>query len=182
VIINSSKLRKEYQIEDMCYLDSDNASMIYSIQADMIKGHNLKGLVDVGCRLGNINKYLHGYDYNYYGFDSSTSPIEYAAKLYDNLTFEVRDWENLQMPEFEVDAVIFGSILIYDSDPILLFERICSFYNPRCAIVHEVNNKNTEDLKYTDLSYFINNYKCETHTLDLDIPCGKRTIINVEYR
>ena len=182
MIINTSKLRKLYSIKDMEYLDSKEASILYKTKSDIIKKHNLKGIVDVGCRLGTVNKYLINYNYNYYGFDTSVEPISAACKLYPEQTFEVCSWDNLRKPNFKIDTIIFGSVLIYDSDPIKMFERISKFYNPKYVIIHEVNNKNKEELNYTNLNYFVNNYSCEICEFDLDIPCGKRTIINVEYK
>jgi trans-aconitate methyltransferase len=182
VIINTSKLRKSYTVKDMEYLDSDEAEILYRTKADIIKKYNLSGIVDVGCRIGTVNKYLNNYNYQYYGFDTSLEPIDVAQKMYPTQKFEVRSWDNLIKTEFTVDVLIFGSVLIYEDNPIAMFERISKFYNPKFAIVHEVNNKNKEDLKYTDLSYFLNNYKCDVYEFDLNIPCGKRTILNVEYR
>lgn len=180
MIINTSKLRKQYTVEEMSYLDSEKASAIYKTKANMIQKHKLTGIVDVGCRIGMINKYLDDYNYNYYGFDTSEEPINLAKQLYPTKTFEIRSWDELTIPNFNVDVLVFGSVLIYSSDPIQMFNRICNFYSPKFAIVHEVNDRNKEELNYTDLSYFKNRYDCEVIELDLDIPCGKRTIINVK--
>lgn len=180
MIINTSKLRKQYTIEEMRYLDSEDASAIYKTKANIIKQNKLTGIVDLGCRVGTINKYLDNYEYNYYGFDTSEEPINLAKQLYPSKMFEVRSWDKLMFPNFDVDVLVFGSVLIYSSNPIQMFNRVCNFYSPKFAIVHEVNNKNKEDLNYTDLSYFKNKYACEVIELNLDIPCGKRTIINVK--
>jgi 2-polyprenyl-3-methyl-5-hydroxy-6-metoxy-1,4-benzoquinol methylase len=166
----------------MLYLDSDTASVIYKTKADIIKKNNLVGIVDVGCRVGAVNKFLELYDYNYYGFDTSSEPIKWAKEHYPLKEFEDRSWDELIQPTFTVDTVIFGSVLIYDSDPRGMFERICNFYTPTHAIVHEVTSDNHEDLNYTDLDYFFKNYECNSVNLDLDIPVGKRIIIDVKYR
>lgn len=165
----------------MSYLDSLDASIIYKTKADIIKNNSLKSIVDVGCRTGEVNKYLAGYTYKYYGFDTSSDPIELAKSRYSDKLFEIRDWDNLIKP-FEVDTVIFGSVLIYEKDPIDFFECVCNFYKPKHAIVHEVNNKNTEDLHYTDLDYFYTNYTTMVYEFDLNIPVGKRTIIDVQFK
>ena len=167
----------------MSYLDSDEASIIYKTKANIIKKHHATHIVDVGCRTGEVNKYLKDYNYFYYGFDTSKEPILYGKQQYPNQLFEVNDWENLKNPykNSEIDVVIFGSILQYDSNPIRLFERICKFYNPKRAIVHEVNDKNNEDLKYVNLSYF-NKYRTNTYEFELNMPVGYRTIIDVQYR
>jgi trans-aconitate methyltransferase len=163
----------------MSYLDSEESSVLYKTPANIIKQHNLKNIVDVGCRTGEINRYLNDYSYSYYGIDTSEEPIEAAKQRYPSQTFEVRSWDDLK--SYPCDVVVFGSVLIYADDPIEMFERVCKFYNPKRAIVHEVNKNNIEDLKYTDLTYF-NKYDCKIYNFDLNIPVGKRTIIDVQYR
>lgn len=166
----------------MSYLDSEEASILYKTKANIIKSHNLKNIVDVGCRTGEVNEYLKDYDYSYYGFDTSEEPIKLAAINYPDQLFEVNDWDNLKNPfnGFGVDVVIFGSILPYNPDPINFFERVCKFYNPKRVIVHEVNNKNKEELNYTNLEYF-DKYKNNRYDFELNIPVGYRTIIDVQY-
>lgn len=176
-----SHLKNNYTIKEMSYLDSPEASLIYKLKANLIKKHNLKGIVDIGCRTGEVNNYLKNYNYFYYGFDTSAEPIDLARQNFPNQIFEVRSWNSLRRPKFNVDVVIFGSVLIYDDAPLDMFERICSFYNPKRAIVHEVNTKNTEQLKYTDLDYF-HKYKNDSYEIELDIPVKHRTIIDVQYR
>ena len=179
MIINTSHLRKNCTIDNMSYLDSEESSILYRTPANIIKEHNLVNVVDVGCRTGEINRYLSDYSYNYYGIDTSEEPILEAQKRYPSKTFEVCNWNDLKL--YPCDVVVFGSVLIYSEDPIEMFERICKFYNPSRAIVHEVNSNNVEDLQYTDLSYF-NKYICNWYKFDLNIPVGKRTIIDVQYK
>lgn len=166
----------------MAYLDSDAAAPIYIKKADIVKLHGLTGIVDIGCRIGTVNQYLSGYDYNYYGFDTSIEPIDYAKTKYKNKIFEVRSWHDPVKPPFAVDVLIFGSVIIYEPNPIEFYEKMVDFYQPTRCIVHEVNNKNSDELKYTDLAYFTNNYQCNVHEMDLPIPCGKRTVLDVECR
>lgn len=180
MIINTSHLRKNYTIDEMAYLDGSEASVLYKTIASIIVKHNLKEVVDVGCRTGEINKYLSGYDYLYYGFDTSTEPIEYAKSKYRDKIFEVNDWDNLHDVGF-CDVLVFGSVLIYSDKPTEMFERICNFYKPKHAIIHEVNNKNNEDLNYINLKYF-DKYQNEKYEFNLDIPVGNRTIIDVQYQ
>jgi trans-aconitate methyltransferase len=177
VIINMSHLKKNYTIEDMSYLDGNEASVLYNFKANLIKDQYYKKVVDVGCRTGEINKYLTDYDYLYYGFDTSSEPIEYAKQQYPSKFFELRDWNNLRY--LPCDVIVFGSVLVYAQNPIEMFERICNFYKPKCAIVHEVNNKNTEQLTYTNLNYF-EQYETEIYEFELNIPVKHRTILNVK--
>jgi len=182
VTINKSALREIYNISEMSYLDQDEAMPIYMHQANLIKKQDLSGIVDVGCRIGIINDYLTDYDYRYYGFDTSPEPISFAKSKYPTKNFDVRSWHNLIMPYFDVDVVLFSSVLIYADDPLSMFEKVCAFYQPRIAIIKEINNKNNEDFTYTDLKYFTDKYPCTTHHMSLNIPCGERTILNVQYK
>jgi len=181
VTISKSHLREIYDISEMSYLDGDGAAPIYSYQASLIRKHQLTGIVDIGCRTGTINNYLKDYTYNYYGIDTSPGPIELAKKLYPSKKFDVRSWENLYTPNFKVDVVLFSSVLIYVDDPKKLFEDICYFYQPKRAIIHEVSDDNIEDFEYTNLQYFTDKYTHIIHHLSLDIPCKKRTILDVQY-
>ena len=163
----------------MNYLDSTDASVLYQTIATIVVKNNCKHIVDVGCRTGEVNKYLKKHTYDYYGFDTSEEPINFAKQTYPDKTFEIRDWNNLKL--VACDVIVFGSVLIYDNDPLNMFERICNFYKPKRAIIHEVNNKNTEDLLYTDLDYF-NRYEHFRYEFNLNIPVGHRTILDVQYR
>ena len=63
-------LRKQYLMDDMWYLDTNQAKPIFEKQADIIIENNYKGIVDVGCRHGPINEilYYRGYtEYEYFG-------------------------------------------------------------------------------------------------------------------
>lgn len=182
VTINTSHLRKEYSIADMSYLDGEKAMPIYKAQAEFIRKHDLRGIIDVGCRLGSINRWLYDHDYRYLGFDTSVDPIEQASQDYPGKTFVVADWDDPPQSDFDVDVVLFSSVLIYDSDPHGLFERLCEFYQPKWAIVHEINHRNQEDFNYTDLKYWSNKYPTTIQEMSLDIPCGERTIIYAQYK
>ena len=179
MIINTSHLQKNYTIDAMSYLDSAEASILYRTMAQIIKQHQCNRITDVGCRTGELNRYLTNYDYYYYGFDTSEEPVEYARTQYPKHCFEVRDWDNLYY--MSTDLVVFSSVLIYNTDPAAMFERVCDFYKVKRAIVHEVNNNNTDELPYMDLNYF-NRYEHTRYDFDLNIPVGHRTILDVQYK
>ena len=78
---------RKYGLRDMSYLDTLQARPIFEKQADIIIKNNYKGLVDIGCRHGPINDFLkmkNYEDYQYYGFDTSPEPIEYAQQRWTN--------------------------------------------------------------------------------------------------
>jgi trans-aconitate methyltransferase len=196
------KMKKEYFIEDMGYLDSMVARPIFDKQADIIAENKSKGIVDIGCRMGMVNTLLKdiGYtDYHYMGFDTSPIPIEQANKdwkEYPNIEYRVGTWDNEEVlkVDFDVDTLIMSGVLIYcqpchkefyeesgyHTD---LFDRLVSYYKPKNVIIQETlseqkhihpdNNHETIDLSY---------YKSFDHKFyefDLDMWLGHRAVIDV---
>ena len=51
-------LVEDYKFESMSYLDTPEAKPIFEKQADIIIEKQSKGIIDVGCRHGSINKIL----------------------------------------------------------------------------------------------------------------------------
>ena len=123
-------MERKYGLRDMSYLDTLQAKPIFEKQADIIIKNNYKGIVDIGCRHGPINDFLYekGYkDYQYYGFDTSPEPIEYAQKRWineNNIEYEIRDWAELHQVGFNVDCVIFSGVLLYEKDHYKMFTNI----------------------------------------------------------
>ena len=79
--------KEDYKMRSMDYLDTPEAKCIFDKQADIIIENKIKGIVDVGCRIGIINDILHerGYtDYNYMGYDTSHSPLSMLMKFGKN--------------------------------------------------------------------------------------------------
>ncbi len=117
-------LVEDYKFESMSYLDTDQAKPIFEKQADIIIEKQSKGIIDVGCRHGPINKILHekGYkDYNYMGFDTSVEPIEMAQadySFFDNIEYRNTSWNKVEdiSVDFEVDTVIFSGVLLYEKE------------------------------------------------------------------
>ena len=124
-------MKRKYGLRDMSYLDTLEAKPIFETQANIIIKNNYKGIVDVGCRHGPINDFLHekNYkDYQYYGFATSPEPIEYARKRWGNkFRYEVNDWANLKGVEFDVDCIIFSGVLLYDKEHYKMFKDIMNF-------------------------------------------------------
>ena len=52
-------LKEDYKLRSMSYLDTQEARPIFEKQADIIVQHGIKGIVDVGCRIGTINYVLY---------------------------------------------------------------------------------------------------------------------------
>jgi trans-aconitate methyltransferase len=131
----------------MDYLDTQEARPIFDKQADLIIENNIKGIVDVGCRIGILNDILHsrGYtDYNYMGFDTSPQPIAYASQVWNNFTnIEYRCAsmydESAIAANFDVDCVIWSGVLLYAPETHLeLFHNLTvDFYNAKYAIIQE---------------------------------------------
>ena len=182
-------LRKEYVMDDMWYLDTDQAKPIFEKQADIIIQNNYKGIVDVGCRHGPINSILEKRkytDYDYYGFDTSIEPIDIAKFNWrDNnrIIYEQSDWANLNPVNFNVDCIIFSGVLLYETDHYKMFKDTMSFYNCEHAIIqepyHTQKHYDTRLVLKTiteDMSQY--NFK-EEFIIDADIFCGRRLIAHI---
>ncbi len=181
-------MKRRYALRDMSYLDTLQAKPIFEKQADIIIKNNYKGIVDIGCRHGPVNDFLHekNYkDYNYYGFDTSPEPIEYAQKRWPNYQYEVRDWANLKQVNFKVDCVIFSGVLLYEKDHYKMFTNIMDFYNCKNAVIQEPYHEQKyyeERLKLKSITNDMQQYKFKEKTIvEAEIFCGRRLVGEVEY-
>jgi len=180
-------MKRRYALRDMSYLDTLEAKPIFEKQADIIIKNNFKGIVDIGCRHGPVNDFLHekNYkDYQYYGFDTSPEPIEYAQKRWPNYQYEVRDWANLKQVDFIVDCVIFSGVLLYEKDHYKMFTDIMNFYNCKNAVIQEPYHEQKyyeEKLKLKSITNDMQQYKFKEKTIvEAEIFCGRRLVGQVE--
>ena len=181
-------MKRRYALRDMSYLDTLEARPIFETQADIIIKNNYKGIVDIGCRHGPVNDFLHekNYkDYQYYGFDTSPEPIEYAQKRWPNFEYEVRDWATLKEVKFKVDCVIFSGVLLYEKEHYKMFTNIMDFYKCKNAIIQEPYHEQKyyeERLKLKSITNDMQQYKFKEKTIvEAEIFCGRRLVGEVEY-
>ena len=180
-------MKRRYALRDMSYLDTLEARPIFETQADLVIKNNFRGIVDIGCRHGPINDFLHekNYkDYNYYGFDTSPEPIEYAQKRWPNFEYEVRDWANLREVKFNVDCIIFSGVLLYEKEHYKMFTDIMKFYNCNNAIIQEPYHEQKyyeERLKLKTITNDMQQYNFkEKIIVEAEIFCGRRLVGQVE--
>ena len=180
-------MKRRYALRDMSYLDTLEAKPIFETQANIIIKNGFKGIVDIGCRHGPINDFLHekNYkDYNYYGFDTSPEPIEYAQKRWPNYEYEVRDWATLKEVNFKVDCIIFSGVLLYEKNHYKMFTDIMNFYNCKNAVIQEPYHEQTyyeEKLKLKSITDDMQQYNFKYQTIvEAEIFCGRRLVGQVE--
>mgnify|MGYP005993069769 FL=1 len=180
-------MKRRYALRDMSYLDTLEARPIFETQADLVIKNNFKGIVDIGCRHGPINDFLHekNYkDYEYYGFDTSPEPIEYAQKRWPNFEYEVRDWAELKKVKFNVDCIIFSGVLLYEKDHYKMFTNIMNFYDCKNAIIQEPYHEQKyyeEKLKLKSITKDMQQYNFkEKIIVEAEIFCGRRLVGQVE--
>tara|TARA_B100000035_G_C20744164_1_gene441049 strand:- start:28 stop:633 length:606 start_codon:yes stop_codon:yes gene_type:complete len=180
-------MKRRYAFRDMSYLDTLEARPIFETQADIVIKNNFKGIVDIGCRHGPINDFLHekNYkDYDYYGFDTSPEPIEYAQKRWPNFEYEVRDWAELKKVKFNVDCIIFSGVLLYEKDHYKMFTNIMNFYDCKNAIIQEPYHEQKyyeEKLKLKSITKDMQQYNFkEKIIVEAEIFCGRRLVGQVE--
>lgn len=189
-------LIEDYKFDDMWYLDTPQARPIFEKQADIVIEKQSKGIIDVGCRHGPINRILHekGYtNYQYMGFDTSSEPIQIAQDTwtdYNNIEYRNTSWTNNQdiSVNFDVDMVIFSGVLLYEKDNHLnLFDDIVKLYNTTNAIIQEPYHEQ----RYWDkrlvlktitkeMYLYKNKYKgYKEYLLDCKIFSGRRLILDI---
>ena len=189
-------LIEDYKFEDMWYLDTPQAKPIFEKQADIIIEKQSKGIIDVGCRHGPVNKILHekGYtDYQYMGFDTSFEPIKIAQDIWqehNNIEYRNTSWKNKEniTVNFDVDMIIFSGVLLYEKDNHLdLFDTLVRFYKTKNAIIQEPHHDQkhwdnrlvlqtiTKDMPLYMKKY--NGYK--QYIVDCEIFSGKRLIADI---
>ena len=176
-------------MEDMWYLDTDQARPIFEKQADLIIQNNYKGIVDVGCRHGPINNFLEEKkytDYDYYGFDTSIEPITLAKQKWrDNnkLKYEKNDWATPKKVDFKVDCIIFSGVLLYEKDHYKMFTDTMKFYDCSNAIIQEpyhTQKHYDSRLVLKTITQDMNQYAIkEQFIIDADIFCGRRLIAHI---
>ena len=181
-------MKRRYALRDMSYLDTLEARPIFETQADIIIKNNYKGIVDIGCRHGPVNDFLHekNYkDYQYYGFDTSPEPIEYAQKRWPNFEYEVRDWATLKEVKFKVDCVIFSGVLLYEKEHYKMFTNIMNFYKCKNAIIQEPYHEQKyyeERLKLKTITNDMQQYNFKEKTIvEAEVFCGRRLVGEVIY-
>ena len=182
-------MERKYGLRDKSYLDTLQAKPIFEKQADIIIKNNYKGIVDIGCRHGPINDFLHerNYkDYQYYGFDTSPEPIEYAQKRWikeNNIEYEVREWAKLREVNFKVDCIIFSGVLLYEKEHYKMFTDIMDYYNCKNAVIQEPYHTQKyyeEKLKLKSITNDMQQYKFKEQTIvEAEIFCGRRLIAHI---
>tara|TARA_B100000963_G_scaffold45112_3_gene33658 strand:+ start:55419 stop:56693 length:1275 start_codon:yes stop_codon:yes gene_type:complete len=189
-------LKQDYKLRSMSYLDTQEAKPIFEKQADIIIENNIKGIVDVGCRIGTVNDVLYqrGYkDYNYFGFDTSPQPIEFANEVWqnnDNISYAVGNmYDNIPV-DFAVDCVIWSGVLLYDPDNHMqLFNNLTfEYYNSKHAIIQEpckdqhpskwLPNMRLNTIEQ-DLYKYKEQYNYQDWVVDANIFSGKRRIAHI---
>jgi len=189
-------LKEDYKLRSMDYLDTPEARCIFDKQADIIIENNIKGIVDVGCRIGIVNDILHerGYtDYQYMGYDTSPQPIDYAKEIwagYDKIEYRCASMYDPNPVDFDVDCVIWSGVLLYDPlNHMQLFEDVTfDQYNAKHAIIQEPCKDQDPDkwlpnMKLNtieqDLHKYSVQYNYKDWVVDAQVFSGRRRIAHI---
>lgn len=189
-------LKENYKLRSMDYLDTEEAKPIFEKQVDIIIDNQIKGIVDVGCRIGIINNLLQerGYsNYNYMGYDTSWQPINYAQefwKNFDNIEYRVGDMYKTNYVDFDVDCVIWSGVLLYNpTNHMELFEAVTfEQYSAKHAIIQEpclqqdadkwLPNMRLNTIEQ-DLEKYAKKYNYEDWIIEAQIFSGRRRIAHI---
>lgn len=189
-------LKEDYKLRSMDYLDTPEARCIFDKQADIIIENNIKGIVDVGCRIGIVNNILQerGYtDYNYMGYDTSPQPIKYAKEIwagYNNIEYRCASMYDSNPVDFDVDCVIWSGVLLYDpKNHMTLFNNVTfKEYNASHAIIQEpcliqdtdkwLPNMQLNTIEQ-DLHMYADAYNYKDWVVEANVFSGRRKIAHI---
>ena len=189
-------LKEDYKLRSMDYLDTPEARCIFEKQADIIIDNNIKGIVDVGCRIGIVNNILQerGYtDYNYMGYDTSPQPIKYAKEIwagYNNIEYRCASMYDSNPVDFDVDCVIWSGVLLYDpQNHMTLFNNVTfKEYNASHAIIQEpcliqdpdkwLPNMQLNTIEQ-DLHMYADAYNYKDWVVEANVFSGRRKIAHI---
>jgi len=189
-------LKEDYKLRSMDYLDTPEARCIFEKQVDIIIENNIKGIVDVGCRIGIINNILQerGYtDYQYMGYDTSPQPIKYANEIwagYNNIEYRCASMYDSNPVNFDVDCVIWSGVLLYDpQNHMKLFKDVTiNQYDAKHAIIQEPCQEQDADkwlpnMKLNtieqDLFLYNNLYNYKDWVVEANVFSGRRRIAHI---
>lgn len=189
-------LKEDYKLRSMDYLDTPEARCIFEKQVDIIIENNIKGIVDVGCRIGIINNILQerGYtDYQYMGYDTSPQPIKYANEIwagYNNIEYRCASMYDSNPVDFDVDCVIWSGVLLYDpQNHMKLFKDVTiNQYDAKHAIIQEPCQEQDADkwlpnMKLNtieqDLFLYNNLYNYKDWVVEANVFSGRRRIAHI---
>lgn len=186
------KLNKTTRLD---YLDSPEALPLRTTVADIIKKHDCKTVVDVGCGVGRMYDFIDVE--KYMGFDDDWRLINPGKRERPGADLRVASWQELNKikVDFDVDCLLFLGVLSYampeypevyekNGDHITMFEQLVELYNPKIIIIQEIlaeqtHVAETNELKVLPLDYYMN-LNPEVHELDLPIWCGHRVILEIK--
>jgi SAM-dependent methyltransferase len=193
-------LHEDYAMNDMWYLDTDEAYPMFEKQARIIKDRKYKGIIDVGCRHGPVNKILQQdldyTEYSYFGFDTSSEPIDIGTTTWQdhkNINYKNISWGDEFFVDFKVDVMIFSGVLLYIKDQTereLFFKNIMEKHQCKNAIIQEPYHyqRHWDDrfelqcITKNGLDFLNKDYTVDLHYLDLPIFAGKRVLYDVSSR
>jgi|TARA_R110000851_G_scaffold93340_1_gene203378 SAM-dependent methyltransferase len=190
-------LHEDYAMNDMWYLDTEEAYPLFEKQAMIIKDQKYKGIIDVGCRHGPVNKILQedlGYTkYSYFGFDTSSEPIDIGTATWQNhknINYKNISWNDEYSVDFKVDVMIFSGVLLYIKDQDereLFFKNMMEKHQCKNAIIQEPyhyqrywdDRFELQCITKNGLDFLNTDYNVDLHYLDLPIFAGKRVLYDV---
>lgn len=179
------------------YLDSPEALPLRTTVADIVKKHNCRSVVDVGCGVGRMYDFLDVE--NYMGFDDDWRLINPGKRQRPNADLRVASWKDLDKLSvgFDVDCLLFLGVLSYAMPEYPevfekngmhddMFHNMIRMYKPKLIIIQEIladqtNVAETNELKVLPLDYYMN-FNPICYELDLPIFCGHRVIMEIDAR
>ena len=194
IFLDKIRLDKTTRLD---YLDSIEALPLRTTVAEIIKKHNCKTVVDVGCGVGRMYDFIDVE--KYMGFDDDWRLINPGKRARPAADLRIASWKDLDRldVEFDVDCLLFLGVLsyampeypeVFDKNGLHynMFHDMVNLYRPKIIIIQEILAEQTlvsasNELQTLPLDYYMN-FNPASHELDLPIWCGHRVILEIDSK
>jgi hypothetical protein len=152
-------------------LDSGLASPMFEKQGRIMSEHNIKSVLDIGCRLSRPLEYMSK-DIKYHGFDiipenKDRLEAKFPKEEYPNTEWKEGSWDN---PPFngKYDCLIFGGVFYYNKEIVVeMMETYIKKYNPRLVLICDIDYKTPAHWWAADFSDLKTKYHHREHSIQL---------------
>jgi hypothetical protein len=126
-------------------LDTADANEMFELQARIMKSHDVRSVLDVGCRQARPLEWLDS-SITYHGFDIVPDMPDrlrekYPADRYPNTQWLEGDWHQ---PPFagKYDCLIFGGMFYYNKDRVIeILDLYIKKYEPKLILICDIDYK-----------------------------------------
>lgn len=182
------RIRKDYTPEEVEYLHSEPTHEIWHHICDLIKKHDSRSILDIGCATGAVNLFLNDYIYWYHGIDASESLIQEGKRFWNdnpNISFHCAEWEDVS-DNITCDCMLLLGVLPYGEpkwcdtpykNAFEMYQKMVEKFKPRQVIIRETDQL-LDGEQILDLTPFLN-IASSMERFRVDTQLGRKIVLNV---